>query len=499
MVFEAGAIVGGDFRVLHRLGQGGMGSVWAVEQISVGRKRALKVMRGEIAHDPKLRERFVQEAKIGATIESDHVVEVVAAGIDEARDLPWIAMELLDGRDLAAVITQRGALPLPEVAELARQLGHALAAAHAVGVVHRDLKPENVFLARSRRSDNAPFEVKVLDFGIAKIATEARTPITESAIIGTPLYMAPDQMDKSTPPTPAIDVWALGLIVYRAITGRYFWRSARDGSLSVATLMREILFDDVPRASVRAAEDGVADRLPSSGFDEWLARCLERDPDARFRDAGEACAELAVVLGATAERVSTATRNALVSGETPDALVTTPPSRPPKAAREARATTPSRLVAVHEDEDLAVARIGDVIVIDWRRTPSLASAERMDRAFARAIADLAGTPAVVMPVVRASNRAPDGEVRNAIARTVERQNLAVSRVAYVVLGSGFQSAALRAVITGLMLTARPTHTTKVFPSIADALAWVTAQSAAEAARRAPEPALADAIARFCGA
>ena len=203
-------------------------------------------------------------------------------------------MELLEGSNLEAAIAARGGLPPLEVAELASQLGHALAAAHAVGVVHRDLKPENVFLARSRRSGDALFDVKVLDFGLAKLVEGALATSGQSALIGTPLFMAPEQTEISRAATSAIDVWALGLIFYRALTGRYFWRSAREGAPTITSVMREVLFDPIPPASMRADEDGVP-TLPA-GFDAWFARCLSREPGLRFADGGEACAALVAVL-----------------------------------------------------------------------------------------------------------------------------------------------------------------------------------------------------------
>jgi hypothetical protein len=349
-------------------------------------------------------------------------------------------------------------------------------------------------MARCRRSDAAPFDVKVLDFGIAKLA-DARTSGVASTFVGTPLYMAPEQMDADAAPTPAIDVWALGLIVYRALTGRYFWRSGRDGSTHVPALMREILFEPIPAASARAREDGVAELLPQ-GFDEWLAGCLSRVPTARFHDAGDACAALAAVLGATAERVSTATRKAL-RGEAPPereagpaAMAPTQPSPP--------SPSPPVVSLVHTDADFAVGRVADIIVIHWHTTPTPPSAQRLDVMLGRAFAGLGGKPGVIMPIVHSANPAPDGESRRALEATVARFDRSVARVAYVVLGSGFQSAALRAVITGLMIAARPSHTTKVFPTVAAAVDWVTAQSATDAAARPLPAALVAAVRAFCG-
>jgi serine/threonine protein kinase len=296
---SVGQIVGGDFRILAPLGQGGMGAVFVAEQTSTGRRRAIKIMRAELLSDPRWSERFAQEARIGASIDSAHVVEVVGAGIDDALGVPWIAMELLEGRDLAAIVAERGALPLGDVRELLDQLCHAVGAAHRAGVVHRDLKPENVFVAKARRT-RSPFELKVLDFGIAKMVAEARVTAATTAALGTPLWMAPEQAEPKRGVTPATDVWAIALIAFRALTGRFFWREANDAAASITTLMKEVLLDAIPPASVRAHELGVAAFLPP-GFDAWCTACLTREPSARFADATAAWAALSPILGSPSD------------------------------------------------------------------------------------------------------------------------------------------------------------------------------------------------------
>jgi serine/threonine protein kinase len=162
-----GSLFAGQFRVIQPIAAGGMGTVYLVEQLGTGQQRALKIMNGDLVDDPRSRERFTREAQLAAMIESEHVAQVLAAGIDPEHNTPWMLLELLRGEDLSKLLERRGRLPLGEVRELLKQLGHALAAAHRQGIVHRDLKPENIYVAESRRSD-AAFTVKVLDFGIAK-------------------------------------------------------------------------------------------------------------------------------------------------------------------------------------------------------------------------------------------------------------------------------------------------------------------------------------------
>jgi serine/threonine protein kinase len=287
-----GEIFASDFRVVRRLAEGGMGAVYVVEQLSTGKQRALKLMRSQLVEDPKLRQRFEQEARVGARIQSEHVVEVIGAGIDAQSGVPWLAMELLEGEDLAQHLARRGPLPPSELLEIFVQLCHALGAAHDVGVVHRDLKPENVFLAKAHRA-GAQFTVKVLDFGIAKVVAEAQT--TSTAAMGTPLWMAPEQTEAQGHILPAADVWALGLIAYRLLTGRYYWRAAATETASVASLMREVLFESLDPPSSRKVQQACSGELPR-GFDAWFARCVNRDPSLRHSNAREALRALEPVL-----------------------------------------------------------------------------------------------------------------------------------------------------------------------------------------------------------
>ena len=288
---EPGAVVGGDFRIVRCLRAGGMGSVYLAEQLSTGAQRAVKVMRPELVDDDSTRKRFLLEARVGARIESDHVVEVVTAGIDPESGAPFLVMELLKGEELAELVDRVGPLPIADVAEILAQAGHALSRAHALGIVHRDLKPENLFIANARRRD-APFTVKILDFGIAKLMEDQPRRATQA--LGTPLYMAPEQADRGGRITPRSDVWALGLVAFFMLTGHDFWRNAAAG---LSAILKEILTDPIPRASKRTRELAVDGVLPSR-FDEWFALCVARDPARRFPDAGAAVGAFAAIVPA---------------------------------------------------------------------------------------------------------------------------------------------------------------------------------------------------------
>src|SRR5262249_13188109 len=154
------------------------------------------------------------------------------AGVDAQTGIQWLAMELLEGEDLAAYVRRRGPLPAGEVYDIFAQLCHALGAAHTIPVVHRDLKPANVFLARSHQEGERVL-VKVLDFGIAKVVSPVELSTTST--IGTPLWMAPEQSTDGGRVAPQTDVWALGLIAFYLFTGQPYWRARG----SVMELLRE--------------------------------------------------------------------------------------------------------------------------------------------------------------------------------------------------------------------------------------------------------------------
>jgi serine/threonine protein kinase len=329
-----GSVFGGDFQIQRLLGQGGMGAVYLAHQRSTNMPRALKIMHPDLLRDPVLRARFAQEARIGSLVQSEHVVEVVTAGVDQGSEIPYIVMEYLEGEDLDAVLHRRGPLPLGEVRVIFEQLCHGLAMAHAVGIVHRDLKPENVFVARSRRAD-VPYTIKILDFGIAKLIAAAMGTGRVTQAIGTPLYMAPEQAVATAVPTPAADVWALGLLAFTVITGKNYWTSAAVGSASIHAVLAEVLQGPLPAASQRLVEMGTSAPLPP-GFDGWFAGCVNREPGQRFRHAGAAWAALAQIVDAVLGQP----RGSLSPSMTPVPVAATPTPSPMTPAPGAATPTP---------------------------------------------------------------------------------------------------------------------------------------------------------------
>jgi serine/threonine protein kinase len=284
---RAGDIVG-DYKVVRPLSEGGMGAVYVVEQLSTGKRRALKVMLPSLVADERSRARFIAEAKAGAQLTSEHVVEVIAAGVDESTGVPWIAMELLEGEDLGAHVRANGPCGHAEVVDLLDQLTHALAQAHAAGIVHRDLKPENLFLARGRGRGARPV-LKILDFGIASFVAAGQTAATVTTAIGSPLWLAPEQASSGGKVRAATDVWSTALIAFHLLTGKHYWLAASSDEFSLSGLLAEVLVLPLPRASERAREVGFEGELPD-GFDAWFERCTARDPSARPPNAEAAFA-----------------------------------------------------------------------------------------------------------------------------------------------------------------------------------------------------------------
>ena len=271
-----------------------MGTVYEAERLADGTTVALK-LSALTGGDARARRRFTREAEAATKIESPHVARALASGEDPASGCAWIAFELARGPTLDVYLREQQELSLETAARLLAELGDALAAAHRAGLVHRDLKPENL---RVDERDGAPY-LMVLDFGIAKEFQGLEVSATAPGL-GTPLWVAPEQSREGYTAAPSADVWAFGLLAFFVLTGRLYWRHAADAS-SLADLALELLKSPIEPASERARALGVTRALPA-GFDAWFARAVNRDPLARFADAGAASEELATVLAGRAER-----------------------------------------------------------------------------------------------------------------------------------------------------------------------------------------------------
>jgi serine/threonine-protein kinase len=273
-----------------------MGVVVAARHLHLDERVALKFLRPEALGNEEAVARFVREARAAVRIKNEHVARVTDVGTLES-GAPYIVMEYLDGIDLAAWIAQRGPLPFEQAVDFVLQACIAVAEAHGLGIVHRDLKPANLFCIRG--SDGA-FMIKVLDFGISKRtdlagAASALGMTKTGAIMGTPLYMSPEQMRSSKNVDATTDIWALGLILFELLAGKPAFVAETVTELAIKVA-------NEPPPPLRAARPGTPPQL-----EEVILRCLEKDRTRRYRDVGELAAALRPFAGrskAAADRIA---------------------------------------------------------------------------------------------------------------------------------------------------------------------------------------------------
>ena len=270
--FSIGTIVSGKYRIERVLGRGGMGMVVAAWHLDLDQRVALKFILADVARRPTLVERFMREARAARRLRGEHVAKVVDVAKLET-GLPYIVMELLDGRDLRSVLAEGGALPAPLAVDYVLQAIDAVAEAHRCGIVHRDLKPANLFLASRPEGDEV---IKLLDFGISKTkdvleASGDDEAITgTSAFLGSPAYASPEQCRTPRDVDARTDIWALGAILYELLTGGRVFSAPSQAEMVAAVLMDEPL-------PVRASAPHVAPGLEAAVF-----RCLRKNREERF-------------------------------------------------------------------------------------------------------------------------------------------------------------------------------------------------------------------------
>ncbi len=291
---KVGEIVADKYRVEKVLGVGAMGVVVAAMHVDLEERRAIKFMRASMLGDAEGVERFLREARAAVRLKSQHVAKVQDVG-RLATGAPYIVMEYLDGSDLKSLLDARGALPVSEAVDYLLQAGEAIAEAHNFGIVHRDLKPANLFLTTGV---NGTPVVKVLDFGIAKViggAGPARQMTALDQLLGTPLYMSPEQFLPSTRKVDTrSDIWALGVILYQMLAGRTPFSGG-----SVTEICAAVMGDQ---------PDSLATLRPDvpPPVEAAVMRCLEKSPARRFGTATELSAALAPFASTAAGRSSLA-------------------------------------------------------------------------------------------------------------------------------------------------------------------------------------------------
>jgi serine/threonine protein kinase len=283
---QPGDVILGRYRIERILGTGGMGVVVAARHLALDSLVAIKFLLPDSLQNAKVVTLFAREARAAARIKSEHVVRVMDVGTLPS-GAPYMVMEFLEGSDLAAIIRARGPLPANEAIDYILQACEAIAEAHNAAIVHRDLKPANLFL--SRRADGSEL-VKILDFGISKMVdTGGSHPsgsvTSTSAMLGSPVYMSPEQLNSSRDVDARTDIWALGIILYELLSGRLPFQGESVPQLCVSVLQAEPL----PLTSLRP------DLSP--GLQAAIFRCIQKDRGSRFATVGELADALAVFAG----------------------------------------------------------------------------------------------------------------------------------------------------------------------------------------------------------
>jgi serine/threonine protein kinase/TolB-like protein/Flp pilus assembly protein TadD len=289
----------GSYQVLSLLGAGGMGEVYRAHDSKLERDVAIKVLPAAFAHDPERLSRFQREAKMLASLNHPNIAAIY--GLEEDAGRNFLVMELVPGETLRELIARGGALPVEEALGIARQIAEALEAAHEKSIIHRDLKPANVKVTPEGK-------VKVLDFGLAKAfagdaaiedlsnsPTLSRAATMPGVVLGTPAYMSPEQA-RGKPVDKRTDIWAFGCVLYELLTRKRPFDGETVSDTIAAVLEREPDWQALPPATPEKIRD-------------LVRRCLQKDPQRRLRDLGDARIEIveARTVPTPAERASAAT------------------------------------------------------------------------------------------------------------------------------------------------------------------------------------------------
>jgi len=275
-----GTTIGGKYLVKRQLGAGAMGSVYEAEHTSTGRRTALKVISaGDLTRDQAMLARFEREARAAGAIDTQHITQVLDAGLDEATQLPFLVMEYMAGEDVQHAIKRVGPLPPDLAMRITAQACLGLQKAHDAGVVHRDMKPANLFLAQR---DAGEIIVKILDFGIAKVKMDASQEVESAGLtktgsmLGSPLYMSPEQAKGSREIDHRTDIWSLGVVFYQALCGRTPYQHATalgELIISICSEWPPLVQEFAPWVPTEVAA--------------IVHRCLRHNPAERYQSAME--------------------------------------------------------------------------------------------------------------------------------------------------------------------------------------------------------------------
>jgi eukaryotic-like serine/threonine-protein kinase len=274
---EPGDVLAGKYALERLLGQGGMALVYAAHHLDLDERVAIKVLRAEVASHPDSVKRFLREARAAAKIRSEHVARVSDVGRLES-GIPYMVMEYLEGCDLEEIPNRRGTIAVEDALLWVLQACEAIAEAHAIGLVHRDLKPANLFLTTRRDGSDC---VKVLDFGISKFTgAGAGTAGLTQGMLGSPLYMSPEQLRSAKDIDARTDVWSLGVILYELLAQTPPFNAQN------LTMLVMAITQDTPKP-VRTYRPDVPEAL-----DAAVMRCLVKDRDGRTSDVAQLARDL---------------------------------------------------------------------------------------------------------------------------------------------------------------------------------------------------------------
>jgi eukaryotic-like serine/threonine-protein kinase len=264
-----GTVLLGKLRVEQVLGEGGMGVVCRAHHLHLDQPVAIKFLLPQMVENPAVVQRFLREAQAAVKLRGEHVARVIDVGrLDDG--CPYMVMEYLEGADLGQILKHYGAQSPQIAADLMLQACEGIAEAHALGIIHRDVKPSNFFI--TRRPDGTPL-LKILDFGISSAPTGADSELTRTqSVIGTPAYMAPEQMRSARAADSRSDVWSMGVVLYQTLSGRRPFESE-----AYSELCLKVGMDPPTPLDVDIPDD----------YTETVMRCLEKNPDKRFQNVGE--------------------------------------------------------------------------------------------------------------------------------------------------------------------------------------------------------------------
>jgi serine/threonine protein kinase len=352
---RVGDVLAGKYQVERVLGVGGMGIVVAARHTDLQELRAIKLMLGNFALHPEAVERFLREARAAVRLKSEHVAKVHDVGRLET-GAPYMVMEYLEGCDLQQLLKSQGPLPLWAAVTYVLQACEALAEAHAAGIVHRDIKPANLFLTKS--ADGLP-STKVLDFGISKFTPPAGSaPALDmtktTAILGSPLYMSPEQMASTRNVDLRTDIWALGVVLYQLTTGVVPFQAESITQLCAMVLQQEPMPPSLSRPG-----------LPVE-FDRVVMRCLQKAPAQRYANIVELATDL-FPFGADGARISVDRVRRTLGMPVPHPSLSSSPSLTSVSQAASQSFVP------HGTGPLAAAQsgpVGNVTSATWGQTAS---------------------------------------------------------------------------------------------------------------------------------